>query len=76
MSQESSVLNTWRALSDDFANAINRASASVVTVHARRRIPSSGVHWRVGIIVTADHTIERDEDITVTFHDGYRDPEN
>jgi S1-C subfamily serine protease len=74
MPQESSTASTWRALSDDFAKAINQASASVVTVHARRRIPSSGVHWRAGIIVTADHTIERDEDITVTLPDGRNVP--
>ena len=75
MPQESSASNTWRTLSsDDFANAIHRAGASVVTVHARRRIPSSGVHWRAGIIVTADHTVERDEDITVTLPDGRNVP--
>jgi S1-C subfamily serine protease len=74
MPQESSVSSTWRALSSDFANAIDRAGRSVVTVHARRRLPSSGVHWRAGIIVTADHTIERDEDITVTLPDGRNVP--
>ncbi len=70
MPQDPSVSNVWRALSDDFANAINHASASVVAVHARRKIPSSGVHWRAGIIVTADHTIEHEEDVTVTLPDG------
>jgi S1-C subfamily serine protease len=74
MPQESSVSNTWRTLSNDFSKAIDRASASIVTVHARRRIPSSGVHWRTGIIVTADHTVERDEDITVTLPDGRNVP--
>jgi S1-C subfamily serine protease len=70
MPQESSTSTTWRALSSDFANSIEHAGRSVVAVHARRRIPSSGVHWRAGIIVTADHTIERNEDITVTLPDG------
>jgi S1-C subfamily serine protease len=74
MPQESSVSKIWRALSSDFANAIDHASRSVVTVHARHRIPSSGVHWRAGIIVTADHTIERDEEITVTLPDGRNVP--
>jgi len=74
MPQETSVSNTWRALSSEFANSIDRAGRSVVAVHARRRIPSSGVHWRAGIIVTADHTIERDEDITVTLPDGRNVP--
>jgi S1-C subfamily serine protease len=41
-----------------------------VAIHARRRIPSSGIIWRPGIIVTAHHTIQRDENITVTLSDG------
>jgi S1-C subfamily serine protease len=28
------------------------------------------VHWRSGLVVTADHTVELDEDITVTAPDG------
>jgi S1-C subfamily serine protease len=45
--------------------------AAVVAIHARRRIPASGVHWRPGIIVTAEHTLERDEEITVTLPDSH-----
>ena len=32
--------------------------------------PSSGVHWRPGIVVTADHTIGQEEDIQVTVPGG------
>jgi S1-C subfamily serine protease len=70
MQNESSVSGTWRALSSESASAIEKVGATVVTVHARRRIPASGVHWRRGIVVTAEHTLERDEDITVTLPDG------
>jgi S1-C subfamily serine protease len=58
------------ALSDDLAGAVERAGRSVVAIHARRRIPASGVHWRDGIIVGANHTIHLDEDITVALPDG------
>jgi len=58
------------AVSDELSGAVQRAGASVVAIHARRRIPSSGVHWRAGVIVTAHHTLERDADIRVTLHDG------
>lgn len=56
--------------SNDLANAVDRAGLSIVAVHGRSRTPSSGVHWRSGIIVTADHTLERDEGISVTLPDG------
>jgi S1-C subfamily serine protease len=70
MQNESSVSGTWRALSSAAASAIEKGGAAVVAVHARRRIPASGVHWRPGIVVTAEHTLERDEEIGVTLPDG------
>lgn len=58
------------ALSDDLAAAVETAGRSVVAIHARRRIPASGVIWQPGIVVAAHHTIQRDDDIGVTLHDG------
>ena len=61
---------TLVAFSNDLAGAVERAGRAVVAVHARRRIPASGVHWRPGVVVATNHTIRRDEDITVTLGDG------
>jgi S1-C subfamily serine protease len=58
------------ALSNDLAGAVERAGRAVVAVNARPRLSSSGVHWRQGVIVTAEHTIKRTEEITVTLPDG------
>ena len=46
MQHESAVSSTWRALSHESASAIEKVGRAVVAVHARRRIPASGVHWR------------------------------
>lgn len=59
-----------QSLSDDLAAAVEVASRSVVAIHARRRIPSSGVVWREGIVVTAHHTVQREDGITVSLADG------
>jgi S1-C subfamily serine protease len=59
-----------QTLSDDLAAATERAGRSVVAIHARRRIPSSGVLWRDDLVVTAHHTVQRDENITITLADG------
>src|SRR5262252_3866110 len=64
------MANEWAALSNDMAAAVERAGRSVVAVHARPRFSSSGVVWRPGVIVTAQHTIRREEEITVTLPDG------
>ena len=58
-------------LSDDLAAAVERAGAGTVTVNARRRMPASGIVWTEdGLIVTANHVVERDEEITVGLPDG------
>src|SRR5947199_240659 len=62
--------NALMALSNELAAAVERVGRSVVTVHARPRLPSSGVHWRQGVIVTAEHTVKHDEDITIGMPDG------
>lgn len=61
---------TLAALSRDLADAVERAAPGVVAIDARPRIPSSGVLWREGVVVTADHTIRREEAITVVLHGG------
>jgi len=58
--------------SDELAAAAAQAGPSVVTVYARRRIPSSGIYWRDGVVVTADHTIRREDEIKVFLPDGKR----
>ena len=57
-------------LSNGLADAVERVGASTVTVNARRRIPASGLAWAPGLVVTADHVIEQDEDITIGLPDG------
>ena len=57
--------------SDDLAQAVDTAGQAVVAVKARRRVPGSGVLWApAGTVVTADHVLERDEDVKVALADG------
>src|SRR5437867_11770167 len=63
-------MDTLSSFSNDLADAVAGAARAVVTVNARRRIPSTGVHWRAGIVVTAEHTVRTDDEITVGRHDG------
>lgn len=56
--------------SEQISAAAAQAGASVVTVQARRRIPSSGVYWRDGVVVTVDHAIQYEQGITVLSSGG------
>jgi S1-C subfamily serine protease len=68
------MANELAALSNELAQAVKQAGSTVVAVHARPRFSSSGVFWRPGVIVTAEHTIRREEEITVTLPDGTNAP--
>jgi S1-C subfamily serine protease len=61
-------------LSDQLADAAARAGEALVAVHARPRLPSTGIHWQDGVVVTTDGTVRRESDITVTLEDGRNMP--
>lgn len=71
-SSEKRSSGALRSLSNDLAAAVESAAASVVAVHARPRIPASGVYWRDDIIVATSHTIRKEQDIAVTLPNGSR----
>jgi S1-C subfamily serine protease len=57
-------------LSTSLADAVETAGRSIVAIHARRRIPSSGVVWRDEVVVSASHTVRADGDVAVTLPSG------
>src|SRR5512142_82308 len=61
-------------LSDALADAAEKAGKAIVLVNARRRMPASGIAYTNDLVLTADHIIEREEDITVTLADGTEVP--
>jgi S1-C subfamily serine protease len=58
------------ALSNALAQETDRAVANCVALHTEARGSSSGVVWRTGVIVTAEHSLRRDEEIQVRLPDG------
>jgi len=57
-------------LSNALAGAVASAARSVLAVHGRPRLPSTGVHWREGLVVTASHTVETEREVTLRAPDG------
>jgi serine protease Do len=64
------MASTLSELSSQLAGAVRSAGAGVVSIHARRRIPSSGILWSDGIVVSASHTVRREGEVPVTLPDG------
>lgn len=58
-------------LSNELAGVVENVSGSLVRVEARRRYASTGIIWsQDGHILTADHTVESEQDIPVSHTDG------
>ncbi len=62
--------NPLTALSDAMAEAVTKAGAAIILVNARRRLPASGIGYASDLILTADHVVQRDEDISVMLPEG------
>ncbi len=59
--------------SEALAAAVERAGKSTVSVDARGRVPATGVVWSAaGEILTADHVVQRDDDLGIVLADGQR----
>jgi S1-C subfamily serine protease len=57
-------------LSTELAGSVERASASIVAVHARRGVGSSGIVWRDNSILTSSDGIRVEEGIKLVLPDG------
>lgn len=53
-------------VSNGLAGLVGAADPTVVRVEGRRRLPATGIVWSSdGVIVTAHHVLERDEDLAI-----------
>jgi len=62
--------NASAVLSDGLVEAVEKAGKSTVLVNARHRLPASGIAYSPDLVLTADHVVERDEDISVIIPNG------
>lgn len=67
--------NALSDLSTLIEDAVERGGMSTVTVYGRRRLPASGIVWSSeGAIVTANHVVERDDDLRIGLPSGEQVP--
>ncbi|HEX4207212.1 MAG TPA: trypsin-like peptidase domain-containing protein [Ktedonobacteraceae bacterium] len=69
MEQATNDTHLLRTLSNQLADAVERVSSALVLVNGRQRQPASGVVYAQGLVLTANHVLEREEDLTVQTHD-------
>jgi S1-C subfamily serine protease len=57
-------------LSTQMADAVERIGPALVLVNGRQRHPASGIVYGPERVLTADHVLEREEDLTIQTHEG------
>lgn len=62
--------NEVRLLSQAMADAVEHAGRSLVTVFGRARQPATGIVFADELVLTADHVLERDTNLSVGMPDG------
>ena len=64
------MTSSLATLSEGLAGVVETAGPAVVRVSGGRR-PSTGVVWSAdGVVLTTEHAVRRDDDVTVTLGDG------
>ncbi len=65
-------------IGEQFADAVESVTPSVVTVHGRRRLPGTGIVLAVedasAVIVTASHVVEREDNLAIYLSNGTKVP--
>src|SRR5947209_17260571 len=68
-STATSETNLLKTLSNQMADAVERVEPALVLVNGRPRQPASGIVYAENLVLTADHVLEREEDLTIHTHD-------
>lgn len=70
MSEHNEATELLGALSSQMADAVERVGAALVQVRGRARGPATGIVVAPETVLTADHVLERDEDLSIETPDG------
>jgi S1-C subfamily serine protease len=63
-------MSSLLALSNSLADITAQAGTAVVAINGGQRISPSGIHWRNGIIVTSDESLQNYDDTTIVYENG------
>lgn len=69
MQQTTTNTPLLKLLSNQMADAVERIGPALVLVNGRQRQPASGLVYGQDLVLTADHVLEREDDLTIQTHD-------
>jgi S1-C subfamily serine protease len=69
-------MSSLLALSNSIADIVAEAGTAVVAINTGQRVSPSGIHWRKGIVITSDESLQRHDDLTIVSSSGKVTPVN
>jgi S1-C subfamily serine protease len=63
-------MSTLTEFSNALTTAVEKGGAATVLVDARRRYPASGIAYAADLVLTADHVVTREENLSVSTEEG------
>jgi S1-C subfamily serine protease len=63
-------MSTLTDFSNDLTAAVEKGSTGTVLVDARRRYPASGIAYAADLVLTADHAVTREDDLSISVAGG------
>ncbi len=57
-------------LSHSFADLVTTAGAAIVAIDTGRRVSPSGIHWRKGLVITSDESLQSHEGLAIVTATG------
>lgn len=64
------LMSSLLALSNSLADTTAQSGTAVVAINGGQRVSPSGIHWRSGIIVTSDESLQNYDDTTIVYENG------
>src|SRR5215471_5851235 len=74
MEQTTTDKNIVSLLSNQMADAVEHVNPALVLVNGRQGRPASGIVYAQNLVLTADHVLEREDDLTIETHDKRKLP--
>jgi S1-C subfamily serine protease len=63
-------MSSLLALSDSLADTVAEAGTAVVALNTGQRVSPSGIHWRKGVVITSDESLQSHDDLTIVSLSG------
>jgi S1-C subfamily serine protease len=67
-------MSVLQEFSNSLADTVAAATPAIVAIDTGKRASPSGIHWRKGIIITSDESLQSHEDLTIVSMNDRRSP--